>query len=123
MRASTKWAAAALCAAAALSCAALLLRPAEGTTAVVSQNGAVLWEIDLSRVSAPETFRVEGEGGLWNVIEIQPGRIRVESAGCPDQICVRRGWIDSGGTPIVCLPGRLTIQIKGEGDGVDAAAG
>ena len=123
MRKSTKWAAAALCTAAALSCAALLLRPSGGTAAVLTQDGRVIREIDLSRLTAPETFRVEGENGLWNVVEVRPGRIRVESAGCPDQVCVRQGWIDGAGTPIVCLPSRLTIQIKGEGGGVDAAAG
>lgn len=35
---------------------------------------------------------------------------------CPDGICVKTGWVD-GGTPIVCLPNRLIIEVKG-GDGL-----
>ena len=109
----------------AAACAAfLLLRPrGQGTVATVKQNGEVLYEIDLSALTGPVTLEVEGENGLWNIITAEPGRICVQSAACPDQICVHQGYISDGTTPIVCLPNKLIIEIIGGGSGLDAATG
>ena len=107
-------------------CAAfVLLRPAgEGTIARVTLDGEVVEEIDLSAVTEGYTFTVEGPGGFSNTIEVEPGRIRVREAGCPDQVCVHQGYISDGTVPIVCLPNRLVIEIiSGGGDSLDAAAG
>lgn len=91
-----------------------------GTVAEITQDGEVIRRIDLSRVARPETFTVDGPAGT-NTIEVEPGRIRVQSADCPDQICVHQGWIDNGVTPIVCLPNKLVITLKGGRDtGADA---
>lgn len=107
------------------ACAAfLLLRPAgEGTVARITLDGAVVEEIDLSAVTQGYTFTVEGPGGFSNTIQVEPGRIRVLEAGCPDQVCVHQGYISDGTAPIVCLPNRLVIEITGGGDSLDAAAG
>ena len=108
----------------AASAAFVLLRPAGGgTVARVTLDGAVVEEIDLSSVKESYTFTVEGPGGFSNTIQVEPGRIRVEKADCPDQICVHQGYISDGSQPIVCLPNRLIIQIQGGGDALDAAAG
>lgn len=110
-----------LAAVAAACCAFLLLRPQErGTVAVIRRDGVVLREIDLSELDAPLTFTVEGENGLWNTVTAQPGRVRVESAGCPDQICVHQGWISDTSVPIVCLPNKLVIEISGGEAELDA---
>ena len=71
----------------------------------------------------PYSFTVTGKDGLTNTVLVEPGRIRVEKADCPDQICVHQGYISDGSQPIVCLPNRLIIQIQGGGDALDAAAG
>ena len=71
----------------------------------------------------PFFFTVEGPAGLTNTILVEPGRIRVSEADCPDQICVHQGFISDGTTPIVCLPNKLIIQIIGGGEALDAAAG
>ena len=110
---------------AAAGCAAfLLLRPAgEGVVARVTLDGKVVEEIDLSAVTEGYTFTVEGPGGFTNTIQVEPGRIRVREAGCPDQVCVNQGYISDSTVPIVCLPNRLVIEIVGGGDGLDAATG
>ena len=107
--------------AAALAAAVIVWKLAPGgTVAEITLDGEVVRRIDLSRVARPETFTVEGPAGT-NTIEVEPGRIRVQSADCPDQICVHQGWIDHGVTPIVCLPTKLVITLKGGGDtGADA---
>jgi hypothetical protein len=84
----------------------------EGTVAEILQDGAVIREIDLSRVLREESFRVEWEGG-YNIVTLRPGAICVSEADCPDQICVHMGWLRSEAAPIVCLPHRLMIRLKG----------
>ena len=104
--------------------AALVLRPAgEGHIARITLAGEVVEEIDLSAVQESYTFTVEGPGGFTNTIQVEPGRIRVLEAGCPDQVCVHQGFISDSTTPIVCLPNQLVIELTGGGDGLDAAAG
>ena len=107
------------------ACAAfVLLRPAgTGAVARITLDGELVEEIDLSAVTEPYTFTLEGPGGFTNTIEVEHGRIRVLEAGCPDQVCVNQGYISDGTVPIVCLPNRLVIEIVGGGDSLDAAAG
>ena len=110
---------------AAASAAFLLLRPRDTVHPVarVTLDGALVEEIDLTAVKEARTFTVEGKGGLTNTILVEPGRIRVDHADCPDQICVNQGFISDGTEPIVCLPNKLIIQITGGGEALDAAAG
>lgn len=89
----------------------------------ITVNGVIVNEIDLTDVDEPYSFTVDGPGGFSNTIQVEPGRIRVSEAGCPDQVCVDQGYISDGTVPIVCLPNQLIIEITGGGDGLDAATG
>jgi hypothetical protein len=101
----------------------LLLRGnGEGGIARILVDGEQLRSVDLAS-SATETFEVVSEDGDRNVVAIERGRIRVTEANCPDQVCVRQGWISDSATPIVCLPHGLVIEITGVEDGPDGAAG
>ena len=96
----------------------------KGTTAGVYVDGKCVEVIDLARVREPYTFSVTGKSGLTNTVEVEPGRIRVREADCPDQICVDRGWLEADGQPIVCLPNTLVIQIENPSeDALDAVVG
>ena len=86
-------------------------RPAPGKTANIYQDGVCIRSIDLSRVTGPETYSVETELGR-NVIQIEPGRICILEADCPDQVCVHAGWLTGSAAPIVCLPHRLVIRLE-----------
>lgn len=92
-----------------------------GTVVEVVQDGAVLREIDLSAVTGEYSFDVQWPGGGSNVVCVQPGRICVSGANCPDQICVNQGWLSDQATPVVCLPHRLMIRVK-DARRFDAAA-
>ena len=83
-----------------------------GHTVQVVQNGVVIREINLDRVTEEEIFTVPAPDGGSNTVTVQPGRICVSAADCPDQICVQRGWLTEG-APIVCMPHRLVIQTVG----------
>lgn len=51
-----------------------------------------------------------------NVLVIEDGKAYMESADCPDKVCVRTGKISRVGEQIVCLPNRVFIRVIGEGD-------
>ena len=90
----------------------LLTSRSEGTVVQIIQDGTVLQEIDLSRVREPYSFEVEAPDGGVNRIEVEPGRIRVSDADCPDKICMSQGWLSDQSVPIVCLPHRLIIKLR-----------
>lgn len=83
-----------------------------GHIANVYQDGACIASIDLAAVEEPYSFEIVDGDGHQNTVEVEPGRIRVSTANCPDQICVETGWLSGGVKPIVCLPAKLTIQLE-----------
>ena len=54
-----------------------------------------------------------------NTIEIKDGRVRMLEAQCPNHLCIRQGWIRFEGQSIVCLPNKVTVTVRGTGDGFD----
>ncbi len=48
-----------------------------------------------------------------NVLVIKDGRAQMESADCPDQICVRQKAISKEGESIICLPNKVVVSIVG----------
>lgn len=92
--------------------ALLLTKKAEGAVVQIIQGETVIREIDLSKVAREYSFVVEYPGGGSNTITVQPGRICVSEADCPDRICVHQGWLTDEPVPIVCLPHRLVITLK-----------
>ena len=113
-----------LLAAVAASAAWLLLRDGDtdAPTARILRARVLLEEIDLDRVAEPYSFTLEDGSGA-NTVQVERGRIRISAADCPDQVCVKQGWISGGAVPIICLPHRLTIEIVDGGGDLDGAAG
>ena len=99
----------------------LLTNRREGTVVEVVQDGVVLQEIDLSAVRGEYSFDVQWPGGGSNTVCVEPGRICVSEADCPDKICIAQGWLTDEAMPIVCLPHRLIIHVKDAGQ-LDAVA-
>ena len=99
---------------------------ASGLIANIYMDGECVRSIDLGSLKETELFTVTGPIGD-NVIQAEPGRIRVTHADCPDQVCVHMGWLsEESAMPIVCLPNKLVISLEdtpamsggGEIDGV-----
>ena len=113
-----------LLAAAVLSAGVILLgeRGTSSPVARITLDGELIREIPLNEVEESYSFTVDAEGGS-NTILVEPGRIRVSEADCPDQVCVNQGFISDGTVPVVCLPHKLMIEIVGGGSEFDAAAG
>ena len=85
-------------------------RRATGVVANIYQDGICIKSVDLSLVT--ESYTLQISGAVVNTISIEPGRICVSSATCPDQVCVHQGYISNSIVPIVCLPNALVIQIE-----------
>ena len=113
-----------LLAAVAASAAWLLLRDGDtdAPTARILRDGVLLEEIDLDQVDEPRSLVLEDESGS-NTVQVERGRIRISAADCPDQVCVKQGWISGGAVPIICLPHKLMIEIVSGGGDLDGAAG
>jgi hypothetical protein len=119
--------------AAAIAAAAILLgvvlwgraaaAPSGDLTAVISQNGQVLYEIDLSAMEEDHR-EITVTGSYTAVIALEHRRVCIQSSNCPTQDCVHTGWISKAGQCIVCLPNHLVVELVGGGDGgVDAVIG
>ena len=113
-----------LLAAVAASAAWLLLRDGDTDAPVarITRDGVLLEEIDLNQVEKPYSLTLE-DGSGSNTVLVEPGRVRISEADCPDQVCVNQGWISDGAVPIVCLPHRLIVEIVGAGGELDGGAG
>jgi len=81
-------------------------------------DGQLYRKINLSEASAEE-IRVPTKDGHYNVVEIEKGRARVKKSDCPDQICVKTGWISQPGHIAVCVPNKFNIVVKGKSNKVD----
>lgn len=98
------------------------LSKGESCIAKVSQYGKVLYEIPLDEVTNTYEIDIVEKNDTHNVLEVSPGSIRMHRSDCPDQICVKRGAISKPGTPIVCLPNGIVIEIIGKTDDIDIIA-
>lgn len=77
----------------------------------IVSDGNLIETIDLS-VSPDREIVIENEYGK-NIVSVEDHRIRVSEADCPDQTCVKSGFL-SGARPIICLPHKLVIEVVGE---------
>ena len=94
-----------------------------GGMAVVTVDGKVEDILPLSKDTAlgiNADYLGTGETGFANVIVVENGRVCVKDADCPDQICVRTGWIEYDGQMIVCLPHKLIVTVVGGETDTDA---
>ena len=97
--------------------ALVLNAPAKSFVRVLS-DGKTVYSGDLS-LAADTTFEVRYQNHV-NTVEIKDHQIRVISADCPDNTCVKMGWLKSSAMPIVCLPHKLVIEFAENSDGMDA---
>lgn len=82
----------------------------------IYQQDKLLYEIDLNQVTQSYTITIDGENGAENVVLVEQGQISMESASCPDHLCVKQGAISNGILPIICLPNHIRISIVSQGE-------
>jgi len=85
-----------------------LMQP--GSVAVVEVDGHEVHRLDLSVNGRRAVAGPLGE----TMIQVNAGKVRVESSPCPHRLCVRMGWVKRSGSLIVCVPNRVLVRVEGE---------
>jgi hypothetical protein len=94
-------------------------RPAgEDLTLEIYKNGRLYRKIAMSGATNEE-IKVADPDGHYNVVELKDGRVRVKEADCPNQICVRTGWLSKPGQISFCAPNKLKVVVKDQSNKVD----
>ncbi len=107
------------------SIAAVMIIRAKGIDhpiAEISQEGHVIKTIDLTQVKEAYEFDIENAGGGYNTVRVEPGKIAIIGASCPDHVCVKTGFISDSLVPITCLPNEVIIKIKASKSDTDLDA-
>ncbi len=97
-----------------LLCLYLFSRPSSAPLVVeILQDGVLTESISLSELTHPEERTITANG-KENQILLEKDGVSMLSADCPDRLCVHQGKITNPSYPIVCLPNKLVIRLKGE---------
>lgn len=88
----------------------------ENLIAIISLENETIHEINLSDHQGHEEFEITTHDLETNMIELSDGSIKISSATCNDQVCVRTGFINRAGQTIICLPHQLVIEIQNIGN-------
>ena len=81
-----------------------LLNTASGSEAVVLVKNNELYRLPLNK---------DAEVDLGtNVVKIENGEVFVESATCPDKVCVHHAPIKAKGEAIICVPNGVVVEVE-----------
>jgi hypothetical protein len=88
---------------------------------VIKVEGEIVKNLTLQEDAPLQRFTIKGKRGQA-IVETKGQKVRMLEAPCPDQICVKQGWIESSRQTIVCVPNEVVIYIDEEAS-VDATTG
>ncbi|MEQ8176441.1 MAG: NusG domain II-containing protein [Syntrophomonadaceae bacterium] len=91
--------------------------PGAQLKAVITQDGKLIKSINLSALQASESVYINEP--LKQVIVAEKGRIRFITSTCPNQTCVKTGWLTKPGDRAVCIPSKVIITIVGDNEQID----
>lgn len=75
-----------------------------GRTVIIKQDGKTVYSESLSKDNVVELEN--------NTVVIKDSFAYVEKASCKNQICVKHTPINKSGEIIICLPNKVTVEIK-----------
>ena len=84
--------------------------------AIVRVRGEVIAELPLNQA---QTVSFNGPLGP-SVIEVAPGRARVQSDPGPHQYCVKQGWLNQRGAIAICAPNEVSLMLVGRNISYDS---
>ena len=82
---------------------------------IVSVSGEIYGKYPLNENRIIDVNENKGH----NRIVINDGKVYMEEADCPDKYCVSQGKISKTGEIIVCLPHKLSVEIKNQSEATD----
>lgn len=78
--------------------------------AVIYKDGVEYQNIPLN---TDRTVVIEDKNGRKNIVAVKEGKVSMQEADCPDQVCVNTRPADREGQSIVCLPNRVVVEVRG----------
>lgn len=78
--------------------------------AVVRRDSEELLTVNLSEVSEPYIYCIDGDISVK--IEFKHNSAEIIYSDCRDQICVNTGELHNAGQSAVCLPARVSLEIR-----------
>lgn len=79
----------------------------KGDKVVIYVDKEVYKEVPLSK---NEEFTIKTPKG-YNNVKVHDGGVEVVEASCPDDVCVKTGFITKSNQSIVCIPNKVSIKI------------
>ena len=92
---------------------------AEAGRVIVEVDGEVYCEYDMDEVDG--IVPISTPNGGENRLYVQDDLVYMDSANCPDKLCVKQGVIRDSTVPIVCLPNKVVVRIEGRDSGLDGS--
>jgi hypothetical protein len=80
---------------------------------VIKVKGEIIKTLTLREGEPLQRLMIEGKRGQA-IVETKGLKVRMLEAPCPDQICVKQGWIDRPRQTIICVPNEIIIYINAE---------
>ncbi len=81
-----------------------LLNTASGSEAVILVKNEELYRLPLERDTKIDLGT--------NVVKIENCEVSVESATCPDKVCVHHAPIKAKGDAIICVPNGVVVEVE-----------
>lgn len=76
----------------------------QGSRVVIKQNNEIIYN---ESIYIDKTVNAKA-----NTVVIKNGEVYISDAECKNQICVKSGKISKKGESIICLPNKVTVEIK-----------
>lgn len=89
--------------------------------AVITKDNTLIQEISLDEVS--ENYDINVDGDIPVVISVGKDCIYFKKSDCPDKICVNTGKLTRVGDIAVCLPAKVSVEIRGSEKSFDSITG
>lgn len=83
----------------------------KGETVKIIVDGKTKYKYNLNEDNRVELLLGEDDK-FQNTVIIKNGKAYMESANCPDKICVAHSAISKEGQTIVCLPHKLVVAVE-----------
>lgn len=82
----------------------------------IRQGSQIVGTYDLNQQRELHVKGAIGEA----IIVINNGQARFKQSPCPNQYCVRQGWLSRAGQAAICLPNQISLQLLGAKNSYDS---
>lgn len=78
--------------------------------AIIKKDNVTIETINLSSIKNRKTIKVSGQ--YTATIIAEHNRICFLDSNCPDEVCIKTGWLSKAGDLAVCLPNKIIIKLE-----------